>query len=242
MKIAAAQIRSMAGNIEINIKHHTEVARVAIAHQVDVVVFPELSLTGYEPSIAGALAITADHSSLDPIAEAAASLDLVLSVGLPLRSKRGIHIGIIFFLPDGNRQIYTKAHLHADEQTIFTKGTDQQDLMWCGMRLAPSICYELSIEDHIKSAGDRRANVYLSSVAKHQQGVESAVDILSASAKTYGMQVIMANAVGHNDDFTSAGQSVVLNRDGNILAQMDAEHEGLLVYDTKTQAVQIVYM
>ncbi|MCL7931592.1 hypothetical protein M8006_16675 [Halomonas sp. ATCHA] len=42
----------------------------------------------------------------------------------------------------------------------------------------------------------------------------------------------MANCVGPSDDFISVGQSAAWNVRGELLAQMDAESEGLVVLDT----------
>ena len=47
MKIAAAQISSVLGNLEKNIEHHLKYCDEAIKNKTDMIVFPELSLTGY---------------------------------------------------------------------------------------------------------------------------------------------------------------------------------------------------
>ena len=41
----------------------------------------------------------------------------------------------------------------------------------------------------------------------------------------------MANSIGPSDDFVGAGQSAVWNRQGTLMAQLDAMNEGLLIYD-----------
>lgn len=47
MKVAVAQINSVLGDFEKNINHHAEFCQIAISENADVIVFPELSLTGY---------------------------------------------------------------------------------------------------------------------------------------------------------------------------------------------------
>ena len=46
MKVAVAQINSVLGDFEKNINHHAEFCQIAISENADVIVFPELSLTG----------------------------------------------------------------------------------------------------------------------------------------------------------------------------------------------------
>jgi predicted amidohydrolase len=55
--IAAAQLTSIAGEIESNVANHPRFGTIAAEHGARLVVFPELSLTGYEPGIARSSAI-----------------------------------------------------------------------------------------------------------------------------------------------------------------------------------------
>jgi predicted amidohydrolase len=70
-RIAAAQVASVRGEIERNVATHVAAAQAASMHGVSVLVFGELSLTGYEPELAAQLAITADDPRLAPLATAA---------------------------------------------------------------------------------------------------------------------------------------------------------------------------
>jgi len=241
MRIAAAQIKSKKGDLDFNIERHIRLAQIASDRLVNLMVFPELSLIAYEPSIAEAYAVTIDDIRMDALASAASTFELILSAGIPVKSSQGIHIGMMSFFPDGSRQIYTKAHLHEDELPFFVAGDGGQDLMCHDFRIAPSICYELSIEDHVQQANKRGAHVYLSSVAKHQQGVESASSILSSYAKQYSMSVMMANAIGENDDYISKGQSSVWDSQGTLMRQMDSEKEGLLLWNAQEENTDILY-
>ena len=65
--IAAAQSCSTKGDIDANVGAHAKIVRVAAEHHVDLVVFPELSLTGYEPEIATVCTIDAEDERLDPL-------------------------------------------------------------------------------------------------------------------------------------------------------------------------------
>ena len=65
MKLVAAQISSYQGKIEQNISKHVTVIEEAVRHKADGVIFPELSLTAYEPLLAQDLAIQFDDPRLE---------------------------------------------------------------------------------------------------------------------------------------------------------------------------------
>ncbi len=56
MKICLAQIKSIKGDVEENIIHHKGFIEKALTYDVDLIIFPELSITGYEPELANDLA------------------------------------------------------------------------------------------------------------------------------------------------------------------------------------------
>ncbi len=56
MKICVAQTRPIIGDIQRNIERHKNFIALAGSYGADTVIFPELSLTGYEPTLAEALA------------------------------------------------------------------------------------------------------------------------------------------------------------------------------------------
>jgi predicted amidohydrolase len=49
MKICAAQTRPVRGDIQTNIDNHKKLIDLAVSNGADIIIFPELSLTGYEP-------------------------------------------------------------------------------------------------------------------------------------------------------------------------------------------------
>ena len=70
-KIAVAQIPSEKGNVGKNIDDHVEVINLASKCGVSLVVFPELSLTGYELELADSLALTIDDERLKALSSMA---------------------------------------------------------------------------------------------------------------------------------------------------------------------------
>ena len=52
MRIAVAQTKPVKGDMQHNVDQHKKLIAVAIANKADLVIFPELSITGYEPALA----------------------------------------------------------------------------------------------------------------------------------------------------------------------------------------------
>ncbi|CDI93364.1 carbon-nitrogen hydrolase [Pseudomonas aeruginosa PA38182] len=86
--IAAAQSCAHPADLPRNLDDHLRLMRIAQARGVRLLVFPELSLTGYEPSAAAALAQPADTPLLQPLRQLAEQARMTTVVGLPLRSPK----------------------------------------------------------------------------------------------------------------------------------------------------------
>jgi predicted amidohydrolase len=234
MIICVAQTRPVKGNITANIAAHTAFIDAAVANGANMVVFPELSLTGYEPMLAASLAIEAGDTRLNVLQTMADEKQVVIGVGTPLRHTAGICIGMIIMQPGQARQIYSKKYLHADELPFFVSGENLPLIKTSEPAVALAICYELSIAEHAKAAAANGASVYIASVAKSAAGAATAAEQLAAIARRYGMLVLMSNSVGYSDNFYSAGQSAIWNRQGEMLGCLDDKQEGLLCFDTIT--------
>src|SRR5690606_14505385 len=108
MILSAAQLAAEPGDIERNVRAHVAAVRAAVAQRADVVLFPELSLTGYEPKRAAELASGPDDLRLDVFQNLADEHDVVICVGLPTHCANGVRIGMVLFQPKDPRLIYEK--------------------------------------------------------------------------------------------------------------------------------------
>ncbi len=143
MKICAAQIRPVKGEMAANITKHKRLIDLALSHGAETILFPELSLTGYEPELAKELAITPDDHRFDDFQQMADSSHATLAIGTPTRSSKGICISLLIFQPHQSRQIYSKQYLHPDEEEFFVRGENSWVVIGGKVKLAPAICYEL---------------------------------------------------------------------------------------------------
>ncbi len=218
MKICAAQIQPFKGDIEKNIALHQSFINEAIAAEADLVFFPELSLTGYEPTLAKHLAMNSEDERLEVFQEMSDSSGIVIGLGLPAFAENGIRISMLFFQPQKKRLVYSKQYLHEDELPYFASGDRQVYLHIKGFKLAPAICYESLLPEHAEQAFKDGADIYLASVAKPKRGVDKAYAYFPLLAKKYAMPVIIVNCVGFCDDFESVGGSAAWGKDGQVLS------------------------
>ncbi len=234
MKLCAVQLASLKGDLPGNLQRHLVCIEQAAALGAELVVFPELSLTGYEPSLARQSALPVTSARLDPLQAACDRLGITVAVGLPLPTPDGIRIGMPVFCPDAPRQAYAKQRLHDDELPYFTPGHQALLLEVGEHRVAPAICYESMFMAHAAVARERGADLYLVSVAKTAKGIREGYAHYPEVARELGMPVLMANCVGPADTFIGAGGSAAWDSQGHLLASLDDHSEGLIVLDTRS--------
>ncbi|WP_421829584.1 carbon-nitrogen hydrolase family protein [Larkinella sp.] len=234
MKIGVAQTRPVKGDIPRNLANHQRLIDLAVSDGVDLLIFPELSLTGYEPELAADLATTPDDSRFDVFQTSSDAHQITIGVGIPIRSEKGVWISLLIFQPHQPRHLYSKKYLHADEEPFFVSG--QSTLHFLGEKadIALAICYELSVPEHSGNAFQNGAAIYIASVAKSASGMEKASETLSTIAQTYAMTVLVSNCVGPCDNFESVGQSAIWNTKGELIRQLNNTDEGILTLDLAT--------
>lgn len=232
MKICIAQTSPVKGNIEVNIEGHLKWIAQAVAQNAGLIIFPELSLTGYEPELANDLAIHLNDSRLDCLQEISDTENIIIGVGAPLTVENGIYISLILFQPQQDRSSYSKQYLHEDEEPFFVCGPQASGILNTEPPIALAICYEISIPEHAEGASQHGASIYIASVAKTVSGVEKANQRLSEIASEYGMTVLMSNCIGPCDGDTGGGKSAVWNQHGELVEVLGKQAEGILVFES----------
>src|SRR5262245_44086305 len=97
--IAAAQTCPAKGDVAANLCEHLMLVDLAASKGAQVVVFPELSLTGYEIELAPQLVFSDPDSRLEPLIALAASRSMTVVAGAPVRIAGRLHIGAFVLRP-----------------------------------------------------------------------------------------------------------------------------------------------
>ena len=207
MKISAIQFKPLAGDINANIKRHIEFIEIAVRKGANLIYFPELSITGYEPKLAKSLAAVLSDAAFSVFQNLSDTHNVIIGIGAPLSAKGQVQIGMVWFEPNQPHTTYAKQLLHSDETPFFSgriSGDRQLILQAGGYRFAPAICYESLQSIHSDKAAGIGANVYLSSVAKSAGGIAKAMQHYPETARKHQSMgyVVMANCIGPCDDLT----------------------------------------
>jgi len=240
MKIALAQIEAVKGDIEKNIDTHLKWIKQAIVNNADMVVFPELSLTGYEPDLADRLASNQDDTRLDEMQRLSDSNNITIGVGMPTRNEQDVFVSMIIFQPNKERITYSKQYLYPPEKAIFTAGSNPLILKFGTEVISPAICYEISVKAHCEYACQNNATIYLASVLSSINGIEDELKKLSAIAMNKKLVTFMANYVGESGGYQCAGKSSVWNENGELIGQLGDKKEGMLIFDTNSKELSLI--
>ncbi len=237
MKISVAQTKPIKGDIEKNIENHKKFLDQALSLGADMIIFPELSITGYEPQLANGLATDGGDSRFDDFQRISNTRQITIGVGVPVRNNGGINIGMVLFQPQKGREIYSKQYLHADEEPFFVGEQSCTGLIGNKKNIALAICYELSVPQHAEDAFKNGAKIYIASAVKTISGVAKSITRLSEIANKYSMTVLLSNCVGIADGEVCGGKSSIWSNTGTLIGQLDDINEGILMIDTETNEV-----
>lgn len=240
--LAAAQTIPRGGDVDANLAEHLRIARVAAEEGAQLVVFPELSLTGYELDLAEKLAFAPRDPRLEPLADAAAAFALTLVVGAPVRVDGRLQLGAFIVAPNGGVGLYTKHHLGAfpasanpggpvppAEASVFSPGALDPLIPLGDHQAAVAICADTGRASHSQRAADRGADTYLASMFVIPADLASDVRNLGTYAVRHSMAVALANFGGPTGGLPSAGSSAIWSPAGEVVAQLGPEGAGVVV-------------
>lgn len=228
--LAVAQIASVRGDFAANLQRHLDVTAQAAAAGVELVIFPELSLTGYEPDLAAELAVAADGSALQPLRDAARSGNLTVAAGCPIAAgQQKPWLSAVVFGPDDAVRVYHKRFLHGPENDDFTAGCDPLLLAVGNERIGLAICADIHEPRHDSDLASLGATVYAAGVAIRDTSRRRAHEELSRMAQRHGMLTMMANYSQPTGGFDIHGGSGIWSPDGALLAAAAEGADQLLI-------------
>lgn len=220
LTIAAAQSISIAGDLAANLAWHQRFMQAAVEQGVQLLVFPELSLTGYERGLAAELAVVPEDTVLQPLRGFAQEIGVTTVVGMPIRLSENspVLIGALVLGADGSLGVYSKQHLHPGEEVAFSPGTGGSTLTLGDDTVALAVCADFSHASHAAAAAQQGADIYAAGVLITGNGYAPDTALLQGYAVTHSMAVLMANHGGATGGWESAGRSAIWASDGSLIA------------------------
>ena len=237
MRLALAQINSVVGDLEGNAAKIVDWLGRARDANADLVLFPELAVTGYPPEdlLLRPGFVRAARRAVDEIAKATHGVTAM--VGAPHLDTDLFNA--CFVLAHGEiRCIYRKRYLPNygvfDEDRYFAPGYDEFLLRFGDVLVGPTICEDIwqpgpPATDLALAGAQLIANISASPfhVGKDREREE----MLKVRATDNSCFVALCNSVGGQDELVFDGHSVVLDDEGEVLARAAGFEEELLVVD-----------
>ena len=244
VKIAIAQCAPALGAMKRNIAMHQEWIARARTGGARIVVFPELSLTGYYlKDLAGELACAADDERLRPIVEASRQIDIC--AGFVERGPDArLHIAQGYWsagrLVHVHRKVYLPTYGIFDDGRYFGPG-DRFDVFRSAAGPAGiAICEDLWHASVPYLYGATGATIVFAPSASPGRGVAEGGDLGTAEscrlmdrfyAQYLTMYVVFVNRVGHEDGIAFWGGSEIVAPDGTVVARAPDFEEKLVIAD-----------
>src|SRR5215218_1248024 len=243
LRVALAQIDTTVGDIRGN--SHKIAGNIARARDrgASLVVFPELTLTGYPPEdlLLKTGFLDAARSALDELA--ADISGIVAIVGFPERAEDVYNAAAV--LADGEvaavyRKMYLPNYGVFDEQRYFQAGAEAALVELNGVPVGITVCediWEPGPPAMTEALGGAQVIVNLSAspyragygLGRERMLVQRAIDYLAA--------IVFVNTVGGQDELVFDGHSLAIDQDGKVLARCPQFEECLTVCTIDTREV-----
>ena len=238
LRVALAQINTVVGDFKENTAKLKSCLNQARRHRADVVLFPELAVTGYPP-----------EDLLHKPAFVRKNLEVLKQRVVP--STRGITAVVGYVEPAGNA-LYNSAALISDgkwigsyrkmllpnygvfdEKRYFREGAHPVRFILKGVRLALTICEDVWEPDGPgkRLSDEGLADVILNiSCSPYHKGKDRET-MIRDRARRYKAHLVYCNVVGGQDELVFDGQSLVVAPDGSLLAHGNAFMEEMVFAD-----------
>ncbi|MHA3024317.1 carbon-nitrogen hydrolase family protein [Mycobacterium sp. BMJ-28] len=215
--IAVAQPHIATGEVAANVDAH--VALIDQAH-ARLVVFPELSLTGYQLDTPP---IDVASDVMEPLVSSCAARGSAALVGAPVVSNGHHYIATVLVDSTGPSVVYRKTYLGADEQARFCPGPGPQTINLDGWRIGLGICRDTGIDEHINGTAQLGVDLYACGVVHHEWELAEQQRRARNIAATCHAPVAMASFAGPTGAgyLTTAGHSAIWSAKSTLIAQAD---------------------
>jgi NAD+ synthase (glutamine-hydrolysing) len=253
VKIALGQINPTVGDFSGNAAKIVDFSRRAQSAGAGLILFPELSVSGYPPRdlVERPSFVARNRDSVERIAAETKGIAVICGLVTPAHSDTGKSVmNSAALLMEGKVAfIQSKMLLPTydvfDEMRNFAPARSQQLFPFCGKQMALTICEDAwndkqfwskrlytvdPVESLIQAGGNFVLNISASPFWIGKR--EFRREMLASIARQHKAPVAMVNQVGGNDSLIFDGSSLVLNREGKVIAQGRSFEEDLVYFDS----------
>jgi len=230
VRAALAQLRPEPRDVAANVARVRE--SLARCEAVDLLLLPELFLSGYELADPEAVSVPLDGPEVEDMREAARESGSALIVGAAERVDYGVANSAICINRLGELAgVYRKTHLFGAEADVFVDGRELVTLELDGRRLGLMICFDVEFPEVARTLALRGADLLVTISANPSVFRRDHDVFVAARALENGLPHLYVNRVGKQHGFVFAGSSMAIDPEGRVLALAGPEDEDLLVTD-----------
>jgi predicted amidohydrolase len=229
VNIVLAQLSPRLRETEVNLE---TMRRIVAEHpEADLIIFPELFLSGYTLTHIDELAIGPDGPELKSAADMAREHSTTLIFGAPERVSGGIANSA--FCVDGQGAIagvYRKVQLYGGEESdAFVAGDELIVVEMCGLKVGIMICFDVEFPEVARALARAGAELLVTISANMEPFGNDHAVFVSARALENGLLHTYVNQVGPGEkNLTFTGGSAVVSPDGEICAQGGSSEEAII--------------
>jgi predicted amidohydrolase len=243
MRIAALQMRAVAGDPAANLARIERAAVEAAAAGAALLVAPELAITGYGAGEAiRDLAEPVEGRVVDRLAAIAAATGLAIACGIAERDGGDVYNSAVLIEPAGRRTVYRKSHLYGPyERCLFRPGLPAAvTANLGGLKVGMLICYDVEFPENVRRLAQSGVQLVVVPTALPAGDHAAFIAQRMIPVRAFENQVFVAyvNHCGADGRFAYAGLSAIAAPDGTMLAQAGAADEALLVADIDPAAYE----
>jgi NAD+ synthase len=239
-RLALAQLDPVLGDVAGNAGKARAARREAVAAGAELVMFPELFLSGYPPEdlVLAPAFQDACRKACEELARETADGGPAVLIGLPWREGGALHNACA--LLDGGmiQSVRFKVALPDygvfDEARIFVPGPLPGPVVFRDkVRLGLPVCEDIWSEDVVECLAETGAELLLSpNGSPYRRGViDERMNVAVARVVESGLPLVYLNQIGGQDELVFDGASFVLNADRTLAAQLPAFRERLTIVD-----------
>ena len=231
MKLALYQGPSPAGDVAAAFGAIELGLAAAAAFGARMLVFPEVFLPGYNHCGVAGLAQAQDGGWHNALVAAVRRAGCGITVGYAEASGGRVYNSALVLDAKGDQLAhYRKVQLFGPrEQAIFTSGDRLCQFEFEGRQVGVLICYDIEFAPHIRTLAERGVTLILTPTANMLPYTHVAEQTVPSQAVNHAVAIVYANYCGTEGDLDYCGGSVIVGRDGAVLARAGAGEAVLLV-------------
>ena len=192
----------------------------------DLLVLPELFLSGYQLRDVAALAIEPDGAEVGALREAARTAGTAVVVGAAEHVPGGVANSALCIDDTGELTgVYRKTHLFGAEHDAFVAGEQIATVTLAGRTVGPMVCFDMEFPEVARTLARRGADL-LVTISANMTPFELDHELFARTrALENGLPHVYVNRVGEEDGVVFCGGSMAVDPEGVVLAAAGSEGE-----------------